>query len=276
MSFNSFSLSLEGDSNGSFLRKEPLLVLYGSQTGNSEQAAEDFCKELKEKFTSSYFRQQDLTPVKVETTCMQLDDFLDYQHAAFTKTLVIFVSSYGVGQAPIGSEKFRSLADELLSLVERKEGRDYATLLKGLRYALCGLGDSAYTTYLVNPSTIDKALTAAGAARIGEMGKADANAKKIGNDAQDKVITRWKEDLYIPLAKALSVQDNTGKNGKEMQTDTIPILMKLDPDYIPPKEFLKGTSTVGIPIVFLMLGLIVAMVAALVITATYSQSKLTT
>ena len=40
----------------------------------------------------------------------------------------------------IGSYKFRSLADELLSLVETKKGDGYATLLKGLRYALCGLG----------------------------------------------------------------------------------------------------------------------------------------
>ncbi|OEU16079.1 flavo protein, partial [Fragilariopsis cylindrus CCMP1102] len=165
-------------------------VLYGSQTGNSEQAAEDFCQVMKEKYTPSYFRTLNLLPITVQPTCLQLDDFLDYQHAAYTKTIVIFVSSYGVGQAPIGSYKFRSFAEELFN-------NKYATLLKGLRYAICGLGDSNYTTYLVNPTTIDKGLTAAGATRIGDMGKADANAKKqLGNDAQDKVIARWKEELY--------------------------------------------------------------------------------
>ena len=83
---------------------EPLFVLYGSQTGNSEQAAEDFCKTVKEKFTPSFFSQHNLTPVNVQPTCIQLDDFLDYRHAEFTRTIVIFVSSYGVGQAPIGKE----------------------------------------------------------------------------------------------------------------------------------------------------------------------------
>ena len=84
--------------------------------------------------------------VKVETTCMQLDDFLDYRHAAFTKTVVIFVSSYGVGQAPMGAQKFRSFAEELLSMVETetesggKEEKNKRQLLKGLRYAICGLG----------------------------------------------------------------------------------------------------------------------------------------
>jgi hypothetical protein len=98
------------------------------------------------------------------------------------------------------------------------------------------------------------------------MGKADANAKKLGNDAQDKVIARWKEELYIPLAKALSSPSTDAvKDVKEMQADTIPILMKLDKDYIPPKEFRKGmsiTAVGGIPIIYLILGIIAALVAA--------------
>ena len=104
------------------------------------------------------------------------------------------------------------------------------------------------------------------------MGKADANAKKqLGNDAQDKVIARWKEELYIPLAKALSSSSSSTdaavvKDVKEMQADTIPILMKLDKDYTPPKEFRKGMSITaavgGIPIIYLILGIIVALVAA--------------
>jgi sulfite reductase alpha subunit-like flavoprotein len=138
--------SSDDDATTTSIRTEPLFVLYGSQTGNSEQAAEDFCKVIKEKYTPSYFRDLNLIPITVEPTCIQLDDFLDYRHAAYTKNLVIFVSSYGVGQAPIGSYKFRSFADELLSLVEitkNNGGGDnnkYATLLKGLRYAICGLG----------------------------------------------------------------------------------------------------------------------------------------
>ena len=149
------------------IRTEPIFVLYGSQTGNSEQAAEDFCQVMKEKYTPSYFRTLNLLPITVQPTCLQLDDFLDYQHAAYTKNIVIFVSSYGVGQAPIGSYKFRSFAEELLSLVDNEitttknnstgggggggdnnNNNKYATLLKGLRYAICGLGTFCVCVYV--------------------------------------------------------------------------------------------------------------------------------
>jgi sulfite reductase alpha subunit-like flavoprotein len=103
--------------------------------GNSEQAAENFCKQLKTKYTTSFFEKLNLQPVDVATTCIQLDDFLELRHAEYTKCIVIFVSSYGVGQAPLGAYKFRSLAEKLL------EKQD-STILKGLRYAICGLGTS--------------------------------------------------------------------------------------------------------------------------------------
>ena len=161
--------SSDEDATTTSIRTEPIFVLYGSQTGNSEQAAEDFCQVMKEKYTPSYFRHLNLLPITVQPTCLQLDDFLDYQHAAYTKNIVIFVSSYGVGQAPIGSYKFRSFAEELLSLVDNEitttknnstgggggdnnnnnnNNNKYATLLKGLRYAICGLGTFCVCVYV--------------------------------------------------------------------------------------------------------------------------------
>mmetsp|Transcript_15309 Transcript_15309/g.35293 ORF Transcript_15309/g.35293 Transcript_15309/m.35293 type:complete len:259 (+) Transcript_15309:65-841(+) len=250
-------------------RTEPVFVLYGSQTGNSEQAAEDFSKQIEDKFSPAYFKELGLEPVKVETTCIQLDDFLDYKHAAFTKTMVIFVSSYGVGQAPMGAYKFRSLAEELISVAEVGEA-EAKTRLKGLTYALCGLGDSGYSTYLVNPTTIDKALTAVGATRIGDMGKADA--KQIGENSQENVIAKWKDELWVPLAKSIAAaadftSEEAANKLKQMQADTIPILMKIDPDYIPPKEF-GGRSGASIPTHLLIAALIVAVIAALLVTGT--------
>ena len=139
-------------------REEPIFVLYGSQTGNSEQAAKDFCTELETKFTPSFFEGLGLEPVAVETTCIQLDDFLEYRHAAFTRTMVIFVSSYGVGQAPIGSYKFRSFAEELIKMAETNNGSgsgsSAAQLLGGLSYALCGLGESSCRIWAVTAPSI--------------------------------------------------------------------------------------------------------------------------
>lgn len=214
-------------------KAEHLYVLYGSQTGNSEQAAKDFCTKLKTKFTPEFFESQGLPHIDVETTCTQLDDFLEIEHAAYTKCLVIFVSSYGVGQAPMGAYRFREVCDAFF-----ESPQTYKIALKGLKYALCGLGDSTYRTYLNNPSSIDKGLVAAGAIRIGEMGKADAHA--LGDLAQDKTIARWVEALWIPLAKALCAPDEV--DTKSMQAQTIPLLMKLDPDYTPPNANKDSSS----------------------------------
>jgi sulfite reductase alpha subunit-like flavoprotein len=127
--------------------------------------------------------------------------------------------------APLGAYRFRELCDEFLS-----EGME--KILSGLQYALCGLGDSSYPTYLKNPTTIDKGLTAVGAKRIGEMGKGDASA--MGEKSQDKVVKKWSQDILVPLAKALA--DETEVDTSKMQSKTIPLLMKIDPDYISPHQ----------------------------------------
>lgn len=127
--------------------------------------------------------------------------------------------------APLGAYRFRELCDEFLS-------EDMEKILSGLQYALCGLGDSSYTTYLKNPTTIDSALTSVGAKRIGAMGKGDASA--MGEKSQDKVVKKWSQDILVPLAKALA--DESEVDTLTMQSKTIPLMMKLDPDYSPPKQ----------------------------------------
>ena len=129
----------------------------------------------------------------------------------------------------MGAYRFRELCDEFLA-------NDHAKILEGLQYAICGLGDSGYTTYLKNPTTIDAGLTKVGAKRIGEMAKCDA--KQMGDQAQDKVIQQWSKDILVPLAKALASDEEV--DTAKMQAVTIPLLIKLDPDYKPPAG--KGGS----------------------------------
>lgn len=231
-------------------RVEPLYVLYGSQMGNSEQAAKDFCRQVKTKYTPEFFKSNGLSPIEVKTTCMQLDDFLEIDHANFTKCLVIFVSSYGVGQAPLGSARFREICEAFLA-----EEATYKGALTGLKYAICGLGSSNYTTFLRNPTTIDKGLKVAGALPVLDMGKADA--VPAGDDAQDKRIARWVEKSWVPLATALSATDEV--DTKSMQDKIIPLLVKLDPDYTPPKMAGgSGTSPMTIAVAILTLLVVAA------------------
>ena len=236
---------------------EPLYVLYGSQMGNSEQAAHDFCSQLTQQWTPDFFQSLGLPVMTVQPTCMQLDDFLEVRHAAFTKCIVIFVSSYGVGQAPLGAYRFREVCDAF------SEAKD-PSILQGLQYAICGLGDSSYSTYMKNPTAIDSGLTAAGARRIGPMARADANA--LGEESQDKTISHWMDDIWVPLAKAICTQDNV--DTKAMQANTIPILMKLDPDYVPPKEKTKNEA---IPSAILGVAGLSLLGVAIAVAATYMK-----
>ena len=252
---------------------EPLFVLYGSQMGNSEQHAKEFCKQAQEIWTPDFFLRHGLpaalpSTLSIDCICMQLDDFLELHHAAFTKVIVIFVSSYGVGQAPLGSYRFRQVSERWIQDYATDKPTTDATQssstttsstgssttigsnqkkpLEGLHYAICGLGDSMYTTYLRNPTTIDAGLTAAGATRIGDMGKADAG--QSGDDAQDKVIARWMETMWVPVARAMAQailndqEGGTKVDWKQMQSKVIELLVELDPEYTPPKDHQKKVS----------------------------------
>ena len=162
-----------------------ILVLYASQSGTVQAAAEEFCKEMPSK----------LNKIKVAPTLMTLDDFLTVRQAAWTPIVVIFVSSFGVGAAPAGGHRFRDLCEHC---IDHPSGNK---ILTGLQYALCGLGNSSFRTYFENPSTIDEGLTIAGASRIGELGKADASGK--GEFSQANVITKWKEGIWESLSEAI-------------------------------------------------------------------------
>jgi len=180
-----------------------ILILYGSQTGNSEAAA----KELGQKIN------QQLSSKRVTSTVMQADDFLEIQNAKWTTNLfIIITSSYGVGHAPLGCQKFRLFCDDILdnnnndnaNANDNNNDSDADDKLKGMKFALLGLGDSFYSTFLNNPTRIYNALKKAGGVDIiGDFGKADASGK--GEDEQGKVVMRWMDDVMPLLEKEVEV-----------------------------------------------------------------------
>merc|ERR1719232_201125 len=131
---------------------EEILVLYGSQTGNSEGAAQEIASLVPSRLKSppADGASGDGTPCSAR--CMQLDDFLEAERANWPRLVVIVCSSYGVGHAPLGAQKFREACDAIL---ERGGGDRF---LEGVKFALLGLGDSHYTTFFQNPTTINDAL----------------------------------------------------------------------------------------------------------------------
>lgn len=172
------------------MRSLHIPVLFGSQTGNSELAAENLANSIPEALSTSTF--------EVTATAMQLDDFLEISRAQWTPLCAIVCSSYGVGQAPMGAWKFREICDLIL-----ESSSSDGTTLKGLKYALLGLGDSKYTTFFMNPTVISSGMDKAGAERVGRLGKADASGK--GDKNQLKVIEEWSRDI-IPELKRVAVE----------------------------------------------------------------------
>ena len=208
-------------------RTEKVYVLFGSQTGNSEEAAITFAEELPQKLSPQALQKMTGTKdtITLEPKHMQLDDFLEINKADWTRLVIIFVSSYGVGQAPLGCYRFRDLCDAW------KEAKE-TNVLQGVHFGLCGLGDSSYTTFFQNPTVLNEALQQVGATRMGPLGKADA--KQTGDNSQAHVIQRWKESIWQPLAEA-AVQDPLPDAAlKEMQDTTIALCCKINPDFEPP------------------------------------------
>lgn len=281
-------------------RIEKVYVLYGSQTGNSEQWAKDFCSQIPEKlsplaiqrwtrstpppttprtipttttndddddnntnYNENITEDDDDEEIHVEAIHMQLDDFLEIEKCSWTRLIVIFTSSYGNGQAPLGCYRFRDLCDawyeEIVmeqgskgdsSAQQQQDGRDSdragagvhgAGVLQGVSYALCGLGDSKFKTSFHNPTRIDEALQSVGATRVGPLGQADASG--TGDDSQGKVIEEWIDNIWIHLAKVIIQPPLPPKQLHAMQLATVEICRKINPDFVDDDNVTTKTTT---------------------------------
>lgn len=233
-------------------------VLYGSQTGNSEAAAKSLASTLPETLTSPS------SSVEITSNAMELDDFLEHERGSWSPLTIIICSSYGVGQAPIGAWKFREMCDVIL---EEKDGDKYANHFKGLRYALLGLGDSKFTTFFLNPTAFDSALSKAGAERVGSLGKADASGQ--GEKLQSKVIEDWCRDIVQDLKRVVeelgAMDDVQWKNKEEemavVKGNTGELCRVIYEDW--DKKGAAGGAGNSQQMMFMLLGVILAILLAM-------------
>ena len=216
-------------------RTEKVYVLYGSQTGNSEERAKELCSQVATQLSPKAIQKMTGTSdlITVEPVHMQLDDFLEIEKCAWTRLVVIVTSSYGVGQAPLGCYRFRDLCD---AWCDSYRGQSNVKVLDGISFALCGLGDSKYTTYFQNPAKIDEAMQLVGAKRVGPLGKADASG--TGNNEQLKVVEQWIASIWPHLAAAVVAAPLSEERLKESQMTTVELCRKINPEF----EFDDGSS----------------------------------
>lgn len=143
-----------------------IAILYGTETGNAEMLAEDLASHLSAE----------------GATVINLSDF---DPAAFDPdTLYLIVTStYGDGELPASARPFG----------ERMAAG--APDLTGVRFAVFGMGDSAYpATFNFGGKRIEEMLTAAGATMVGARVAHDASGPDLA------------EDLCFPWAEAVIAQ----------------------------------------------------------------------
>lgn len=121
----------------------PITILYGSQSGNAEALS----KTLRKRAASLGF----------EPSVMELNEVEPAELAGLERALVI-CSTFGEGDPPDNALKFfaRILAED-------------AADLSGLKYSVCGLGDSSYTHFNKSARDLDTRFAELGAERVAEF-----------------------------------------------------------------------------------------------------------
>lgn len=145
-------------------------ILFGTESGNAEMAADDIAAVLEER--------------GYETALTEMSDVSADDVADMTMAVVI-TSTYGEGELPDTAAPFH---DALLA--ERPD-------LSGLNFCAFGLGDSVYDTFNNGIETLRSTLSALGARQIGETAKHDAATAEPVTD----LATAWASRLMdlIPV-----------------------------------------------------------------------------
>ncbi|MGN8160407.1 assimilatory sulfite reductase (NADPH) flavoprotein subunit [Salinisphaera sp. SWV1] len=148
---------------------EPLTVLYGSQTGNAEDIAEQLVARAEAAGLSA-----------------QAIDMLDYKPRDLKKekNLVICVSTHGEGDPPDNAE-------ELHEFVHGKK----APKLAGVNFSVLAFGDSSYEHFCQTGRDFDVQLEKLGATRVVDRMDLDVDFDEAAEAWIGDVLARFKEEM---------------------------------------------------------------------------------
>ncbi|MGB0991957.1 MAG: diflavin oxidoreductase [Akkermansiaceae bacterium] len=148
-----------------------LTVLYGTESGNSEELAEKLFKEGKKQgFKVSISNMADISPSAL----------------TMAGKLLVVVSTWGDGEPPEAAEEFyNALLKENISLTE-------------VEYSVCALGDSSYEQFCQTGKEIDARLEKLGATRFLERADCDVDF--------DEPFSAWQQQVWAELAGAAPAQ----------------------------------------------------------------------
>ncbi|GBG66666.1 hypothetical protein CBR_g66801 [Chara braunii] len=171
-----------------------VLILYGSQTGNSMEIAKVINAEAVGRGIKSQVRT--------------LNEFT-VEKLSSVRVLIVVVSSTGDGDPPENAVRFCG---------DLRKRSHPATMLSGVRYTVVGLGDSNYTRYMAIPRLFTRRLPELGARCFTACIEADEV------EGIDDKVEAWTADLWEPLkaalAEALSADARQAGSGAEQASAT--------------------------------------------------------
>jgi len=146
---------------------QEVLVLYGSETGNSEGVARNLAKDLSKRGVG-------------KVKCMEADK-MDVEELPNAKWLIVVISTAGQGDFPENSKEFWD------GLCQSSRASDF---LSGINFAVFGLGDSSYPMFCKAAIYLDN--------RLKELGATRFLARGVGNDQDEE---RFETGLneWLPL-----------------------------------------------------------------------------
>ncbi|MBN3137520.1 flavodoxin domain-containing protein [Pectobacterium punjabense] len=124
-----------------------LKIIYGTESGNAEMAAEDMAAMLNDS--------------GITATAVSMDAY-DVAEMANEEHIILMTSTYGEGELPMTAAPFYA------SL------KDSAPDLQGVKFSAFGLGDSTYETYNQAIRSFITLMQDLGARQVGEPGFHDA------------------------------------------------------------------------------------------------------
>lgn len=149
---------------------KPLLILFGSVTGNAEYCADKAAKVAK---------QNGFAPTLVSMADADASVFTEYDIA------LIITSTYGDGEPPDGAE---SLYEEVVV----EGGKDFSNL----KFSVLALGDTSYEQFCKCGHDYDAALEKQGAKRFHALVEADTD--------YDTPCDEWIAGAFAALAEEVA------------------------------------------------------------------------
>ncbi|XP_067680903.1 S-adenosyl-L-methionine-dependent tRNA 4-demethylwyosine synthase TYW1-like isoform X2 [Haliotis asinina] len=159
--------------------RRKLKIFYGTQTGNAKKFAEVLAADIEDKGYQT--STVDLKTYDPEDDLSEETDHL----------CVFIISTYTDGKPPGGTEWFYKWLQETAS-----DFRVQKTLLKGLHYAVFGLGNSLYTeNFNKVAKNVDAWLRDLSALRIESVGLGDENVANSENAGLEEDFQAWKRQF---------------------------------------------------------------------------------